>query len=89
MFLHGIGNFSPLVVDPETGVWPDYIVLLVICTCFTLIYRQLETDLTLPLARKNNQLSGESFSDTDACSLPALNGEESITKERSQRHTPE
>jgi membrane protease YdiL (CAAX protease family) len=53
MFLHGIGNFWPLVVNPGTGVWPNYAVLLVIYTCLTLIYRQLATDLTLPSTRKS------------------------------------
>ncbi|ELZ42015.1 putative protease of the Abi (CAAX) family protein [Halorubrum saccharovorum DSM 1137] len=49
MFLHGIGNLWPLVVDPGTGVWPNYGVLLVMYVFLTLFYRQWATDLTLPI----------------------------------------
>ena len=53
MFLHGIGNLWPLVVDPGVGVWPNYGVLLVIYALLTLGYRHWMTDLPLPIPGPN------------------------------------
>lgn len=47
MFLHGIGNLWPLVVDPGTGVWPNWGVVLVTYVLLAVLYRKLATDLPL------------------------------------------
>lgn len=59
MFLHGIGNLWPLVVDPGTGVWPNYSVLLVMYIFLTVLYRQWATDLTLPIFAQERDPAGE------------------------------
>lgn len=59
MFLHGIGNLWPLVVDPGTGVWPNYGVLLVMYIFLTVLYRQWATDLTLPIFAQERDPAGE------------------------------
>lgn len=39
-FLHGIGNFWPLVVDPGLGAWPNWGVIIVLYGIVIMLYRQ-------------------------------------------------
>lgn len=39
-FLHGIGDWSPLFVDPGPDVWPNWVVVSVSYTLLVLSYRQ-------------------------------------------------
>lgn len=39
MFLHGVGDFWPFVVDFGRGVWPNYAVLLLLYSVLVLLYR--------------------------------------------------
>lgn len=39
-FLHGIGNFWPLVVDPGLGAWPNWGVVIVLYGLVVVLYRQ-------------------------------------------------
>lgn len=39
-FLHGIGNFWPLVVDPGLGAWPNWGVIIVLYGLVVVLYRQ-------------------------------------------------
>lgn len=48
IFLHGIGNFWPLVVDPGQGIWPNYFVLLLIYLGLIVVYRQISIQTTVP-----------------------------------------
>lgn len=52
MFLHGIGNLWPLVVNPGTGVWPNYGVLLILYVILVVLYRQWATDMPLLKPRR-------------------------------------
>lgn len=40
ILLHGIGNFWPLFVDPGTGAWPNWGLILVCYAVLVLLYRQ-------------------------------------------------
>jgi len=40
MFLHGIGNFWPLIVDPGLSAWPNWGVVLVLYALLALLYRR-------------------------------------------------
>lgn len=40
MFLHGIGNFWPLIVDPAPGTWPNWGVVLVVYAVLVVVYRR-------------------------------------------------
>ncbi|MFB6361232.1 MAG: lysostaphin resistance A-like protein [Halobacteriales archaeon] len=48
IFLHGIGNFWPLMVDPGQGIWPNYLVLLLIYLALIVVYRQVATRTSVP-----------------------------------------
>lgn len=39
-FLHGIGNFWPLIVDPGLGAWPNWGVIIVLYGLVVVLYRQ-------------------------------------------------
>lgn len=39
-FLHGFGNLWPLAVDPGTGVWPNWGVVLVLYLLLIVVYRR-------------------------------------------------
>ncbi|MFC5973735.1 type II CAAX prenyl endopeptidase Rce1 family protein [Halomarina salina] len=39
-FLHGIGNFWPLVVDPGVGAWPNWGLILILYGLVVVLYRQ-------------------------------------------------
>lgn len=38
-FLHGVGNFWPLVVDPGAGAWPNWGVIIVLYSVVVVVYR--------------------------------------------------
>lgn len=40
MFLHGIGNFWPLVVDPGPGTWPNWGIVLGVYALLVVVYRR-------------------------------------------------
>jgi len=42
-FLHGIGNFWPLVVDPDLGAWPNWGVIIILYGLVVVLYRQWAT----------------------------------------------
>jgi len=48
IFLHGIGNFWPLMVGPGQGIWPNYLVLLLIYLALIVLYRQAATRTSVP-----------------------------------------
>lgn len=41
VFLHGVGDLWPLVVDPGQGIWPNYLVLLFVYLALTVVYRRV------------------------------------------------
>ncbi|WP_146063903.1 CPBP family intramembrane glutamic endopeptidase [Halobellus limi] len=51
MFLHGIGNLWPLVIDPGTALWPNWGVILVLYLFLAVCYRWWAADLTLPIPK--------------------------------------
>lgn len=51
MFLHGVGNFWPIMMSFGRGIWPNYIVLLGIYILLILTYRQVTLRTTLPSPR--------------------------------------
>jgi membrane protease YdiL (CAAX protease family) len=40
IFLHGIGNLWPLIVDPGISTWPNWVVILVLYVLVVVVYRQ-------------------------------------------------
>jgi membrane protease YdiL (CAAX protease family) len=38
--LHGVGNWWPLLVDPGPGVWPNYVVVLIVYSAMVWTYRR-------------------------------------------------
>jgi membrane protease YdiL (CAAX protease family) len=42
-FLHGIGDWWPLFIDPGSGAWPNWGVLIVLYALLVLLYRQWAT----------------------------------------------
>lgn len=48
VFLHGIGNLWPLVVDPGATLWPNYGVILVVYVLLVVAYRRFAADGELP-----------------------------------------
>ena len=43
VFLHGIGNFCPIVVDSTVGLWPNWGIALVFYGLVVVVYRQWAT----------------------------------------------
>jgi len=39
-FLHGVGNFWPLVVDPGLGMWPNWGVIIILYGLIVVLYRR-------------------------------------------------
>lgn len=48
ILLHGIGDFWPFVIDPGRGIWPNYVVLLLVYLILVVLYRQALARTTLP-----------------------------------------
>lgn len=48
ILLHGIGNFWPLMVDPGQGIWPNYIVLLLVYLVLIVVYRWAAVRTSVP-----------------------------------------
>lgn len=49
MFLHGVGNFWPLVIDYPVGVWPNYLVIFVLYVLVVVAYRQWAARTSRPI----------------------------------------
>ncbi|OYR51728.1 hypothetical protein DJ74_03390 [Halorubrum sp. Ea8] len=48
VFLHGVGNFWPLMVDPGQGIWPNYIALLLVYLALIVVYRWVAVRASVP-----------------------------------------
>lgn len=51
MLLHGVGNFWPIMMGVDRGIWPNYVVLLGIYCLLIIVYRQASFRSELPAPR--------------------------------------